>query len=172
MRISYQKMWVYALFVMWLFPQWSMADIVQKLVVRHLNVYDGMVSFLLSENPEIRFLKNWEYAIDYRIVEITTTNSRIELSQEDLDQMTVVNISTNDITNIANDKESTFKLQGDALFVEVGGGNTMIAVYDVTGKNILSKTLGAGKHALSLSDLPKGMCIIKINNESLKIWNR
>ena len=180
MRKSYQKMWVYAFFMMWLFPQWSKAEDVQKLVI---SKNDGTeVSFLLKDKPKITFGEDkcddgfenfevWTKAF-YDRIKIMTDNHTMEFSSLELDKMNVVTMDVSGIANIGSEKGTMFSWNGDALYVEVMMGNANMVVYDVAGKMILSKCLGKGKHALSLSDLPKGMSIVKVNDETLKIWNR
>lgn len=187
------KKWVYCLFLMICFSTLQlMADDVQKLVI---SKDDGTeISFLLNENPKIVFSEQltvendgWYREVDWvkevskwlaneivnrSLMKITTDNHEIELSTFKLDKMTTININATDITNLGNKKEKVFSWQGDALYVEVLKDCTIIVVYDAGGKKILSKSLDKGKHALSLSDLPKGVNIIKINDEILKILNR
>ncbi|MBQ8710986.1 MAG: hypothetical protein IJ550_10540 [Bacteroidaceae bacterium] len=167
---------IYAFLVVCLFSQWVLAEDVQKLVI---SKNDGTeVSFLLRDKPKITFGIADLYYLYYNVynkcrdMTITTTDHKIVLSTLGLDKMTVVTADVTGVFNLVHEKETEFTLLGDALYVEVVTGNTMIAVYDVGGKKILSKNLAVGKHALSLSELPKGMNIIKIDKETLKIWNR
>ena len=162
---------VYAFLVVGLFSQWVLAEDVQKLVI---SKYDGTeVSFLLSESPIITICI-WRdpYYEDDERMKITTASHQMEFYTYHLDKMNIIRIDVTGITNLASEKESVFSWQGEALYIEIVTGNTMIAVYDVGGKKILSKSLGVGKHALSLSELPKGMNMVKIGKETLKIWNR
>ena len=150
---------------MWLFPQCTMAEDVQKLVI---SKNDGTeVSFLLRDKPIITFGDGV-----YSEMNIKTANHEIGLSTHDLDKMTIISADASNITNIKSKKETMFSWKGDALYIEVLTGNATIVVYDMGGKMILSKSLGVGKHALSLSEFPKGMCVIKVNDETLKIRNR
>ena len=163
-----KRIWVYTFFVMWLFPQWVMAEEVQKLVI---SKYDGTeVSFLLSEKPKIVFSLREDGFYD--LMNVKTKDVSIELATYDLDKMMIISVDPTNIDNIASTSESMFTWNEDALCIEILKDNTTITVYNTEGKIILSKNLGIGKHALSFSDLPKGMNIIKINDETIKIWNR
>ena len=142
-----------------------MAETVQKLVISKNDQTE--VSFLMSEEPVVKFNES-----NNSRMEISTTSSKIELNTFDLNKMTLVNIDNTKIDNLLNPSETSFTWQGDALLIDVAKDTSSIAVYGIDGKEILSKTLSAGRHALSLSSLPKGACVIKINGKTIKIWNR
>ena len=170
MYILNVKRWAYCLFLMMCFsPLRLMAEDIKKMVI---SKNDGTeVSFLLSENPRITFFRNYHYEYCSNM-KITTISHEMELSTIDLNKMAIESVSVTGIINLVSEKDAVFSWQGDALYIEVMEGHTIIVVYDSGGKIILFKSLDRGKHALSLSDLPKGVNIIKINDEILKIWNR
>ncbi|MBR1668972.1 MAG: T9SS type A sorting domain-containing protein [Bacteroidaceae bacterium] len=159
-----RKWWACSfLMMMCLFPLQLMAEDVQQLVI---SKNDGTeVSFLLSEEPKIKFQEN-----NYSIMEVSTPNHKMKLSTFDLNNMKVITVDLTNIVNITDEKVS-FVWKGDALMVNVSTGTSIIAVYDMAGKEVLSKTLAVGKHALSLSDLPKGVYIVKISGKTIKILN-
>ena len=140
-------------------------DMVQKLVISKNDKTE--ISFLLSEEPKIKFSES-----DYSIMEIVAASSKIELSTSKLNKMTLVSMDNSKIDDLLSPSGTSFTWQGDALLIDVNMGNTMMSVYSIDGKQILSKTLLPGRHALSLSSLPKGACVIKINDNTYKIWNR
>ena len=143
----------------------AMAETVQKLVISKNDQTE--VSFLMSEEPVVKFNES-----NNSRMEISTTTSKIELNTFDLNKMTLVNIDNTKIDNLLNPSETSFTWQGDALLIDVAKDTSSIVVYGIDGKEILSKTFSAGRHALSLSSLPKGACVIKINGKTIKIWNR
>ena len=65
-----------------------------------------------------------------------------------------VNIYPNPVNNI--------------LFVEVKEA-AKAEIYTITGTKITEKTLQKGKNQLEVSDLQKGVYIIKVNNSTFKI---
>lgn len=140
-------------------------DMVQKLVISKNDKTE--VSFLLNEEPKIKFSES-----DYSIMEIVAASSKIELSTIELNKMTIVSVDNSKIDDLLNSSGTSFTWQGDALLIEVNMGETVMSVYSIDGKQILSRMLPLGRHALSLSSLPKGACVIKINDNTFKIWNR
>ena len=140
-------------------------DLVQKLVISKNDKTE--VSFLLSEEPKIKFSES-----DYSIMVIVAASSKIELSTIELKKMTIVSVDNSKIDDLLNSSGTSFTWQGDALLIEVNMGETVMSVYSIDGKQILSRMLPLGRHALSLSSLPKGACVIKINDNTFKIWNR
>ncbi len=165
-RKCFSKMCV-CILAAWLFPQWAVAENVQKLVI--VKNDNTEVSFFISEQPTIKFEKE-----DYERMYVVTSNNTVELHTPMLHKMTVV--STDDVvTNVNNlmtNGVSSFVRQGDAFMVTVTSGSTMITVQNIDGRQILSKRLGQGCHALSLSDFPTGVYVVNINNESIKIYKR
>lgn len=138
---------------------------VQKLVITKNDKTE--VSFLLSEEPKITFRHNYS---DNMV--ISTTTKEIEVSAFELDKMVTVSVEESGIESIHANNNTSFKWEGDALMIEVTSGSSSITVYGMDGKNYFSKQLTKGRHALSLSKLPKGAYVINIDGETIKFWNR
>lgn len=140
-------------------------DEVQKLVISKKNGTE--VAFLVSEMPIIKFPK---YSPNH--MTIKTIDREVKLWASDLDKMVIVHVNIDGIFDITNNKDASFKMEGDALLVEVLSGEASLAVYDVNGSLFFTKKFDLGKYAFPLTHLPKGMCLIKINDETYKILNR
>lgn len=170
----FRKMYVCLLAAL-LFPQWAAAENVQKLII--VKNDNTEVSILLSDEPKMHF--SHYYHVNYsqemcNLIITTSDGNTIELDSYNLDKMTVV--STDDVVtkvnNLMDNDASSFARQGDTFLVTVTSGNTWISVQKIDGKQILSKKLGQGQHALSLSDFPVGVYVVTINNKSIKVYKR
>jgi hypothetical protein len=146
------------------------AETVQKLVI---SKNDGTeVSFLLGEDaPNVEFI-DFDYTRRMRLrVFDSQLSTYIDyyLYIEDLDKMTIVDEDATQVENIMNEKDAKCQWKGNALLVEVFSDKSTVIVYDTEGKVFLSRKLAPGKYALSLSDIPNGTFLVKVNETTFKM---
>ena len=141
------------------------AIVAQKLVISKSDKTE--FSFLLSEKPKIMFQDD-----NYGRMDITTTSSKLTLDIYELDKMTIVSVEDTKISDIIGRTDATLTWHGDALLIDVQSGNSKVMIFGADGKVFLSQELLAGRHIIPLTDFPKGVNLIKVNNETIKIWNR
>ncbi|MEG0696730.1 MAG: T9SS type A sorting domain-containing protein, partial [Algoriella sp.] len=132
-------------------------------IVKDLEIIenDGVADFSVNDKDElvINPLKNGTAKIKIsfnsngKIVDQLITISTAVLGTNELTK-SAVNIYPNPVNNI--------------LFVEVKEA-AKAEIYTITGTKITEKTLQKGKNQLEVSDLQKGVYIIKVNNSTFKI---
>ena len=108
-----------------------------------------------SDNPELMI--------------VTTNSSRIELQPYELNRMIIDQYEDTKINLLNADKSATFSWKDEALIVDVTSEYSSLSIYRIDGKLYYNQQLQMGKHAISLSQLPKGTYIIKINADIIKI---
>lgn len=141
----------------------SDTDNLASAIVKELEIIenDDIAEVSINENDElvINPLKNGTAKIKVsfnsngKVVEQLMTISTAVLGTNDLTK-SAVNIYPNPVNNV--------------LFIEVKEADKA-EIYNITGTKITEKTLQKGKNQLEVSNLPKGVYIIKVNNSTFKI---
>ena len=70
------------------------------------------------------------------------------------------------VVSVADDKP--FKMENETLFLNGLAENTLVGVYNVEGKTVMSRRY-SGNAQVSLNSLPSGVYFVKFNNETYKI---
>lgn len=125
-------------------------------------LYDGSVTTLrLSDNPEITFAD----------ADVTFLGNNIDLTVpfaqiQGMKYHDGVNLSVNP----ARQSDSTIRVIGKSLHINNSAAAASLSVYSLSGR--LLKRLAAipeGSTVISLSDLPAGIYIVNLNNQSLTV---
>lgn len=113
------------------------------------------IEFALSTLPEVTF------GNDKMTVKSTATTASYELWKVS----TFTYGTTTGIKQVENNK---FAFEGDRIIVD--GTNNKVSAFALDGKAIKLSPITAGdKTIINLSELTHGICIIKINNKSIKV---
>lgn len=134
---------------------------------------DGFAFLTVSKNGE---------TIDYKVSDIRKitfdeTNMILNLTNGDteilpfsvLTEMTIGDGSTG-ISLVGMDKTG-LELKNGSLSVDMKDDGTVI-LYDSAGKKRFSQRVKAGKNSISVSHLPKGVYIVKVNGDKQKFLNK
>lgn len=138
------------------------APMAQKLIIIKNNNVE--VTIFLKEEPIITFDSD-----NPELMIVTTNSSRIELQTYELNRMIIDQYEDTKINLLNADKSATFSWKDEALIVDVTSEYSSLSIYRIDGKLYYNQQLQMGKHAISLSQLPKGTYIIKINADIIKI---
>ena len=78
------------------------------------------------------------------------------------------------VTGIQNLSEAvlSYRLDGDMLTISGITDCSFVKVYDLSGVLLSSVRVHEGSCILSLASLPKGMLLIKVNSQTIKILKR
>ncbi|MBR5656173.1 MAG: leucine-rich repeat domain-containing protein [Prevotella sp.] len=68
-------------------------------------------------------------------------------------------------------KDEPFKMENETLFLSGLSENTLVGIYNVEGKTVMSRRY-SGKAQVSLKGLPSGVYFVKFNNETYKILKK
>lgn len=96
----------------------------------------------------------------------------MELQTNQLAKMIIADVDETIIDFIQAPQKGVVKIKEDILLIDVGSGISIVTVYNIEGKQVYSKSLDVGLHGFPLSTLPKGILIIKVEGETIKIKNQ
>lgn len=138
----------------------------------HLRFYvwmrDGEVhSYDLEERPEV--------TLGDPIFKLTTTNNTMEYDAANILRFTLEDETVVDVTTDIStpDKTNNIKFQTGTLHFTGCGHNSLVRIYDTTGKLVQSaQTDGDGNLSLSLSSLRAGVYIISTEKTTIKIQKK
>lgn len=129
---------------------------------------DGtQIAVLLSEEPTITFAKD-----NPSEMVITTSSSVFNVKSTSLDKMRVVDYDPMSVAYVNADKNIDLKWQNDAFIVTVSTSGTKMTVYTSGGMKVMSSSLPVGTSIYPLNNFPKGVLVVKVNNQTFKITRR
>ncbi len=73
--------------------------------------------------------------------------------------------TTSDLTNITN---TTIWSNGKTIYIANVPVNSIATLYNISGQAVLSSTINYSPYTLNVSDMPKGVYILRINNQAYK----
>jgi hypothetical protein len=73
--------------------------------------------------------------------------------------------TTSDLTNITN---ATIWSNGKTIYIANAPVNSIATLYNISGQAVLSSTINYTPYTLNVSDMPKGVYILRINNQAYK----
>jgi hypothetical protein len=73
--------------------------------------------------------------------------------------------TTSDLTNITN---ATIWANGKTIYIANAPVNSIATLYNISGQAVLSSTINYTPYTLNVSDMPKGVYILRINNQAYK----
>lgn len=120
--------------------------------------------YVLTENPKLSF--------DGKTIILTTTKVRIEYSATDIIKVALKDISTTDI-EVVEERQRQVQLLNDEVSMNGLVAHETVQLYNMSG--ILLSTWQAssnGDLTITLSDLQRGIYIIKANHQSFKVTRK
>lgn len=126
---------------------------------------DGVqTTYLLSEKPEVRFIGR-----DLRVV---STKADVTYKISDILRFTYIKRNASGIDNVIDDPAEV-EWQDGTLVISKLKANATVVIYSPDGKMVRRlQARHTGTYRLSLSELPKGVYIVKADNVSYKIMKR
>lgn len=163
---NYKIMRITYVFLLYLFATGvSMAQNLNCLVVSYNNGEE--VSFMFSENPVITFSEDRPDEMT-----VTTDKTTVIFTTYFLNSMKTVDGSTVSVKTTVSDDNISYNSSEDALIFNVRSSAANLNVYKIDGSKVLSRVLKTGQTVLSMETLPQGSLIIKLNNQTFKIYKR
>lgn len=133
----------------------------------NLAVYakDGLkVLYALEEKPKITFT-------DADLI-ITTKGVEVSYPLKDMARLTYENKEVTEIKNLYDDKTS-FTLNGESIIFPCLKTKDVVSLYATNGTLIFKKDISTdGEYAFSLSDVERGVYIVKVNSLTYKIMKK
>ena len=112
------------------------------------------VAFALSEEPKVTFSEN--------SLMINSTTVSVSYDLEDMAKFTYEDSESQGIKNIENDKESTFKFDGEMLLFP--------SLKNLGGVLVFARTIeAAGDYSFPISHLDKGVYVVSVDGLTYKI---
>ena len=122
-------------------------------------------AFALTEKPTVTFSEN--------SLMINTSTVSVSYDLEDMAKFTYEDSAEEGIKNIENDKESSFKFDGEMLlFLSLMAGSK-VAIHNLGGVLVFSRTIEvAGDYSFPISHLDKGVYVVSVDGLTYKIVKR
>lgn len=141
------------------------AETVKRMVITK---YGGeQIAILLSEEPAITFDKE-----DPSEMVITTSSSVFNVRSTELNKMLIEDYDPTSIAYVNADNGVDVKSQNDAFMVTASAPGSKLTVYNAGGTEVMSSRLPVGTSIYPLNNFPKGVLIVKVNNQTFKITRR
>lgn len=149
-----------------LLPFTATAEVAKCLILIH-EENEGSIYLPLSNNPTITF--PCEEESNYPMIQVVSNGEIFSFNLVDINRIELkdVNIGTSSVKDISVPKNISIK-DGN-IVIEVNSEKTTYSITGVNGIVYKSGTLSSGTHIVSLSELGKGIFIIKLGEKSLKI---
>ena len=120
------------------------------------------VAFALTEKPIVTFSET--------SLMINTTTVSVSYDLEDMAKFTYEDSAEEGIRNIENDKESSFKFDGEMLLFPSLKARSKVAIHNLGGVLVFSRTIEvAGDYSFPLSHLDKGVYVVSVDGLTYKI---
>ena len=123
------------------------------------------VAFALTEKPKVTFSEN--------SLMINSTTVSVSYDLEDMAKFTYEDSDEEGIRNIENDKESSFKFDGEMLLFPSLKAGSKVAIHNLGGVLVFSRAIEtAGDYSFPLSRLDKGVYVVSVDGLTYKIVKR
>lgn len=123
------------------------------------------VAFALTEKPKVTFNEN--------SLMINTTTVSVSYDLEDMAKFTYEDPGEEGIRNIENDKESSFKFDGEMLLFPSLKAGSKVAIHNLGGVLVFARTIeAAGDYSFPISHLDKGVYVVSVDGLTYRIVKR
>lgn len=135
-----------------------------------INLYvwkkDGSkVAFALSEEPKVTFNEN--------SLMINSNTVSVSYDLKDMAKFTYEDPDSQGIKNIENDKESSFKFDGEMLLFPSLKAGSKVVILNHGGVLVFRRTIeAAGDYSFPISHLDKGVYLVSVDGLTYKIVKR
>lgn len=121
-------------------------------------------SYALNEQPKLSFTETH--------LVITTNGIEVNYDLDNMEKFTYEYSESSNVTDLRTDNP-IIKLDGENLLLSALPANSSISIYSSNGTLVFQKDIRqAGKYAFPLSNLEKGVYIIKTNSLTHKILKK
>lgn len=122
------------------------------------------VAYSLYDKPKITFTKTE--------MVISTLSVEVRYKLENMSKFSYGGVELSSLTDIKTNNHP-FKLDGESLLFPFLKSNSIVAIYNLNGNLIFNKiTENEGQYTFPLSNLIKGVYIVKVNGINYKIIKR
>jgi len=123
------------------------------------------VAFALNEKPQVTFSEN--------SLMINSTTVSVSYELKDMAKFTYEDSESQGIKNIENDKDSSFKFDGEMLLFPSLKAGSKVAIHNLGGVLVFSRTIeAAGDYSFPISHLDKGVYLVSVDGLTYKIVKR
>jgi hypothetical protein len=123
------------------------------------------VAFALTEKPKVTFNEN--------SLMINTTTVSVSYDLADMAKFMYEDPGEEGIRNIENDKESSFKFDGEMLLFPSLKAGSKVSIHNLGGVLVFSRTIeAAGDYSFPISHLDKGVYVVSVDGLTYKIVKR
>ena len=123
------------------------------------------VAFALTEKPIVTFSET--------SLMINSTTVSVNYDLEDMAKFTYEDSESQGIKNIENDKESSFKFDGEMLLFPSLKAGSKVAIHNLGGVLVFARTIeAAGDYSFPISHLDKGVYVVSVDGLTYKIVKR
>ena len=123
------------------------------------------VAFALTEKPIVTFSET--------SLMINSSSVSVSYDLEDMAKFTYEDPDEEGIRNIENDKESSFKFDGEMLLFPSLKAGSKVVIHNLGGVLVFSRTIEvAGDYSFPLSHLDKGVYVVSVDGLTIKIVKR
>ena len=123
------------------------------------------VAFALTEKPIVTFSET--------SLMINSTTVSVNYDLEDMAKFTYEDSESQGIKNIENDKESSFKFDGEMLLFPSLKAGSKVAIHNLGGVLVFSRVIeAAGDYSFPISHLDKGVYVVSVDGLTYKIVKR
>ena len=123
------------------------------------------VAFALTEKPIVTFSET--------SLMINSATVSVTYDLEDMAKFTYEDSESQSIRNIENDKESSFKFDGEMLLFSSLKAGSKVAIHNLGGVLVFSRTIEvAGDYSFPISHLDKGVYVVSVDGLTYKIVKR
>ena len=120
------------------------------------------VAFALTEKPIVTFSET--------SLMINSSSVSVSYDLEDMAKFTYEDPNEEGIKNIENDKESSFKFDGEMLLFPSLKAGSKVAIHNLGGVLVFSRTIEvAGDYSFPISHLDKGVYVVSVDGLTYKI---
>ena len=120
--------------------------------------------YALTETPKLTY--------DGNTVTLTTTKVCVDFTATDIVKVVLTDISATDINDVESKPEQVQLLNEEVRMSGLSAGET-VSIYNVSGTLISTcQASSNGDLTITLSDLQRGVYIIKANHQSFKVMRK
>lgn len=122
------------------------------------------VEFALTENPKLTY--------DGNTVTLTTTTVSVDYSATDIIKVVVADVSSTSVDAVEV-RDGKIQLLNDEVRMSGLSAGETVCLYNVSGTLLSTwQTTNYGELTITLSDLSRGIYIIKANHQSFKVTKK
>lgn len=144
-------------------------NIIQELLLKK---HDGTsLSFLVQDNPIITFCKD-DSSLEAKMMRVMTESVEIEIPMEELEEMTVATKAPAGVENLITVPQGSFTdyhYNNEILWIRNSNENGRVLLIGTDGMTYIDRLIPVGESELPLVTLSKGVYVLSINGESIKI---